>query len=112
MIIDNLLLYGTVLNFDESKDESREVYTVKTRKIIMWSNTIATGSNLIWVGANVAAGDRTQIKNLDIGGLMITLYRLIHDPEFIRKVKEEFVFGRFNQMIQGEPIQLNEVKEL
>lgn len=106
------LVIGTLhgLTFDETKYGSRGVYAVKTRKILMWSNTIATGSNLIWIGANVVAGDKSQIKNMDIGGLLITMHRLIHDPEFIRKVKEEFVFGKFNKMIQGEPLELKEIK--
>ena len=75
----------------------------------MISNTIATTSNLIWVGANVYAGDKSQIKNLDIGGLIVTMYRLINDPKFIRQVKEEYVFGKFNKLIQGEDLQLKEV---
>jgi len=106
------LIIGTLhgLTYDDTRYDSRDVFAVKTRKILMWSNTIATGSNLIWVGANVAAGDKTQVKNLDIGGLLITMHRLIHDPEFIRKVKEEFVFGKFNKLIQGEPLQLKEIK--
>lgn len=94
------VLHG--LLYDESKYDSREVYSVKTRKILMISNTIATTSNLIWVGANVYAGDKSQIKNLDIGGLIVTMYRLINDSKFIRQVKEEFVFGKFNKLIQGD----------
>lgn len=101
------VLHG--LLYDERKYESREVYSVKTRKILMISNTIATASNLIWVGANVYVGDKRQIKNLDIGGLIVTMYRLINDPKFIRQVKEDFVIGKFNQLIQGDGLQLKEV---
>ena len=101
------VLHG--LLYDESKYDSREVYSIKTRKILMLSNTIATTSNLIWVGANVYVGDKNQIKNLDIGGLIVTMYRLINDPKFIRQVKEEFVFGKFNKLIQGDDLQLKEV---
>lgn len=97
------------LLYDESVYNSREIYSVKTRKILMISNTIATTSNLIWVGANVYAGDKSQIRNLDIGGLIVTMYRLINDPRFIRQVKEEFVFGEFNKLIQGDDLQLKEV---
>lgn len=97
------------LLYDESKYDSRDVYSVKTRKILMISNTIATTSNLIWVGANVYAGDKSQIKNLDIGGLIVTMHRLINDPKFIRQVKEEYVFGKFNKMIHGEDLQLKEM---
>ena len=76
----------------------------------MISNSIATGSNLIWVGANVAGGNEAAIKDLDIGGLIVTINRLITDTKFIRQVKEEFVFGTFNKLIQGEPLEIKEVK--
>lgn len=98
------------LMYDENKYDSMDVYRVKTKKILMISNTIATTSNLIWVGAGVYAGDVRQIKNLDIGGLIVTIHRLINDPKFIRQVKEEFVFGKFNDLIQGEDLGLKEIK--
>lgn len=101
------VLHG--LLYDENKYDTREIYSVKTRKILMISNTIATTSNLIWVGANVCAGDKGQIKNLDIGGLIVTMYRLTHDPKFIRQVKEDFVFEKFNKLIQGEDLPLKKV---
>ena len=97
------------LTYDESKYDSRELFAVKTKKIISISNTIATTSNLIWVGANVYAGDKSQIKNFDIGGLLVTIYNLTHNAEFIRKVKEEYIFGNFNKLIQGDDLQLKEI---
>lgn len=101
------MLHG--LLYDESKYDSREIYSVKTRKILMVSNTIATTSNLIWVGGNLYAGDKRQIKNFDIGGLIVTMHRLVNDPKFILQIKEEFVFGKFNNLIQGSDLQLEEV---
>lgn len=85
-----------------------ELYSVKTRKIILYSNAIATGSNVIWVGANVAFGDKSQVKNLDIGGLMVLIKRLYTDTEYIRQIKEEFVLGGFKNRIQGEDLGLEE----
>lgn len=105
------LIIGTLhgLTYDDTRYDSRDVFAVKTKKILMISNSIATGSNLIWVGANVAAGNERAIKDLDIGGLLITIHRLITDIKFIAQVKEEFIFGGFNKMIQGEPLMLKEV---
>lgn len=94
------LIHG--LYYDPNKNDSRDIYEVKTRKIILYSNIISSASNLIWVGGNAIAENEATIKDLDIGGLMITMYRLVKDTEFIRNVKEEFVFGGFNKMIQGE----------
>jgi hypothetical protein len=79
-----------------------------SRKIILYSNAIATGSNVLWVGSNVIAGNITELKNLDIGGLLVLLKRLSTDMEYIRQIKEEFVLGGFNKMIQGEPLELEE----
>lgn len=105
-------LIATVHNlmYDETKYNDRDVYNVKTRKIIMYSNTIASASNLVWVGANMVAGNEGAIKDLDIGGLIITINRLLTDTKFIRKVKEEFVIGGFNKLIQGEELALKEVE--
>lgn len=104
-------LIATVHNlmYDETKYNDRDVYNVKTRRIIMYSNTIASASNLVWVGANMAAGNEGAIKDLDIGGLIVTINRLLTDTKFIQQVKEEFVIGGFNKLIQGEELQLKEV---
>lgn len=97
------------LLYDEEKYSNRDVYNVKTRKIILYSNTIASASNLIWVGGNMMAGNEGAIKDLDIGGLMVTIHRLLTDNKFIQQVKEEFVIGGFNKLIQGETLVLEEV---
>ena len=104
------LLISTIhtLMYDSAMPISRELYSVRTRKIIMYSNIIATGSNLLWVGGNMLAGNEGAIKQLDLGGLLVTLKRLYSDTEYIRRIKEEFVIGGFNKMIQGEPLVLEE----
>lgn len=101
------LIHG--LYYDASKYSSRDVYEVKTRKILLYSNLIASASNVIWVGGNAIAGNESALKDLDIGGLIVTMTRLVTDTEFIRSVKEEFVFGGFNKLIQGEKLNLEEV---
>ena len=102
------LLISTLhtLMYDSSMSISRDLYSIKTRKIIMYSNIIATGSNILWVGGNMFAGNEGAIKQLDIGGLIVTIKRLMSDTEYIRQIKEEFVFGGFNKMIQGDKLNL------
>lgn len=104
------LLISTLhtLMYDSSMSISRDLYSVKTRKIIMYSNVIATGSNVLWVGGNMLAGNEGAIKQLDIGGLIVTIKRLMSDTKYIRQIKEEFVFGGFNKMIQGDELNLEE----
>lgn len=101
------LIHG--LYYDPNKHESRDIYEVKTRKILLYSNMIASASNVIWVGGNAIAGNEGAIKDLDLGGLLVTAYRLFNDGEFIKNIKEEFVFGKFRNMIQGEKLHLEEV---
>lgn len=105
------LLIGTLhtLMYDERQNITRDLYNVRTRKIILYSNTIATGSNVIWVTGNVIAGNETSLRQLDIAGLINILKRLRNDRQYIRKIKEEFVFGEFNKKIQGEALKLEEV---
>lgn len=81
------------------------LYSARTRIIVLYSNMTATGSNVIWVGSNMYAGNEDAIKQLDIGGLIVTVQRLIYDTEYIRRIKEEFVFGGFNKKIQGDGLE-------
>ncbi|CUO34118.1 hypothetical protein [Clostridium disporicum] len=108
-MINTIISTIHMMMYDEKKYESQELYSVKTRKIVMYSNIIASSSNVIWVGGNMIAGNEGAIKQLDIGGLIVTLHRLMTDTKFIRQVKEEFILGGFNKMIQGDELNLKEI---
>ncbi len=98
----NLLISAVhTLMYDSSMPCTKDVYNVRTRKIIMYSNVIATSSNILWNGGKMMSGKPTSVRQVDIGGLMNTLNRLKNDGKFIRQIKEEFVFGGFRKMIQG-----------
>lgn len=86
------------LFFDGSSDMDRKLYEVKTRKILSYSNLVASSSNLAVVAVT---GD---MNLLDLGGLGVTIYRLITDTKFIKHVKEEFIFGNYRDMIMGDAI--------
>lgn len=104
------LIHG--LYFDPVKYDSRDVYEVKTRKILLYSNIIASSSNLIWTGVNLESGNADAIKDLDIGGLLVTIYRLINDVDFILKIKEEFVLGGFTNLIKGKNLELVDLEDI
>ncbi len=70
-------------------------YEARTRKILSYSNTIATGSNLIYVYVSKDA------EKLDIGGMLVTIHRLFSDRKFIRDLKHEFVYGEFRKKVEG-----------
>jgi len=94
-------IHGLFYFIDENQTE-RSLYEVRTRKILMYSNVIASVSNLAVVGIT------KNLKLLDVGGLIVTLHRIYTDQIFIRNVKREFVLGEFNKLIEGEELKLQE----
>lgn len=81
---------------DAATDMERKLYEVKTRKILSYSNAVASSSNLAVVAIT------RDFHLLDLGGLAVTVYRLITDAKFIRQVKEEFIFGSYRNLVRGD----------
>lgn len=87
------------LYYDESTDGNRNLYAVKTKKILSYSNLIASASNVIAVAVSAVIGSisgnailvKKSLNYLDLGGIMVTIYRLISDRNFIYEVKKEFL---------------------
>lgn len=98
-------IIGTIhkLFYNEEKDGSPEIYEVRTRKILLLANTIATTSNAIYVALS------KDLKKLDVGGMLVTIYRLISDTKFIIKVKEEFIHSHLAEDLQKELDYLDEL---
>ena len=112
--------YATLINtivamihrmlFDESSGISQSLYEVKTRKILTYSNVIASASNVIAVAVMEAIAVATEnpdlakkgLKYFDIGGLAVTLYRLITDYKFIKEVKLEFMENQWHDIVLGD----------
>lgn len=99
----NMIIGGLhKLFYNPSEDHSHELYQVRTRKILLYSNTIATSSDIIQTSIRAYHGDENAIKNFDIGGFLVTLYRLINDTAYIQKVKEEFIFREWDRIIESK----------
>lgn len=96
IIINTIIAIVHGFFYNEAEKCSREQFEVRTRKILVWSNCLASLSNII-----VTAISR-DLKLLDIGGLAVTLYRLISDVSFIQKVKEEFIKNEIFDKITGD----------
>lgn len=94
--INTLIFFIHGLFFNGESEMDRKLYEVKTRKILSYSNLVASSSNVLVVGVT------RDIRRLDVGGAAVTIYRLVTDKKFVRQVKEEFVFGKFNEMIRGD----------
>lgn len=81
---------------DGETERDKKLYEVRTRKILMYSNFIATTSNLIVTAVT------ENLHNLDLGGLVVTIHRIATDRKFIQQVKQEFIFGGYQDIIRGK----------
>ncbi|KXY58265.1 hypothetical protein [Bacillus cereus] len=107
MLINLLIAMLHRIFYNEETCGSLDLYKVKTRKILMYSNIIASASNLIVVAFESRRKRKLTTKRLDIGGLLGALYRIATDTKFITNVKAEFVYNNFNQLIQGDEYNFN-----
>ena len=84
-----------------------DLYHVKTRKILMFSNIIASVSNLIVAAIESVIKGQLCLNHFDIGGLLVTLYRIVTDTKFISEVKAEVVNKEFFKLVQGSEYNFN-----
>lgn len=81
---------------NSTRDSDFKLLQVRTNKIISYSNLIATGTNIAYVSIT------KKMSSLDIGGFMITIYKLITNSKFQADVKKEFLTnGFYNTVING-----------
>lgn len=88
--------------YNPNTDNDKKLYDVRTRKIILYSNIIATTSDVIQTTFRAYMGDEDAIKNFDLGGFLVTLYRIITDTSYIIKIKEEFIMNEWDRIIESK----------
>lgn len=93
--INTLIAFIHSLLYDPASDISKHQYEVRTRKILSYSNIIASASNV------VISVCTENIDNLDLGGLAVTLYRIVRDSKFIDDVKRDFLKNELHDQIVG-----------
>ena len=96
ILINMLTSFVHGLLYDPKVDGSRELYEVRTRKILLISNSLASAGNIAY-----AVGTEDWRK-LDIGGIMVTLYRLFADVRFMTKIKKEFIEEEMDKVLAKE----------
>lgn len=98
------MLIGALHKFfyNPQKDCDQKLYNIRTRKVILYSNMIATTSDVVQTACRSSAGDENAIKDFDLGGFLVTIYRLITDTTFIMKIKEEFIFNEWDKIIESK----------
>lgn len=103
------LLIGALHKFfyNPTKDHGQELYNVRTRKIILYSNMIATSSDVVQTAIKAYSGDVNAIKEFDLGGFLVTMYRLVTDVSMITKIKENFLMNEWDRIIESDNNILN-----
>ena len=81
---------------DINNQSELDLYEVKARKILSYSNAIASGSNILYVALS------KDIQKLDLGGIMVTIYRLVSDRKFITSIKKEFLEKEWANIVMGD----------
>lgn len=109
-LINTLIACIHKLFYDKNMDGSSELYEVRTRKILSYSNLIATTSNAIVVAIGAAAGAATNnpalIKKsmnlLDVGGILVTIRRIIGDKKFMLQIKKEYLINEYKKLLSDK----------
>ena len=97
------MIISLVHRLFKSDNVSEQIYEVRTRKILLLSNTIASTSTTI--NAYITHNPR----HLDIGSLLSTVAHLFSDIRFICKIKQEFIENEIQNRLQSE---FNEIDKL
>lgn len=87
------LLHGCML-IERGSPLDDQFNKVKTKKIVLYSNAIATSSSVI---SEYVLG---QFDKIDLGGLLTLMKRVFTDIEFIYDVKYEFLKSGLEDLLE------------
>lgn len=102
VIINMLVTLIHGLFYDEKTDDSREMYEVRTRKVLLYSNSLASTGNIAYSAAMQDWG------KLDIGGIIVTITRLFLDVRFITRMKHEFIQKEMDKSLHEKLKQIDD----
>jgi hypothetical protein len=88
------LLHGFM--YDPAIDGPREYYDARTRKILMLSNLMASGTNMAFSAATEAW------MKLDLGGLLVTGTRAIQDVAYLTNLEDHFLKTKMDKVLEKE----------
>lgn len=85
----------------KSENDNKDLYEIRTRKILLISNSIASTSTII------NASITKNLKKLDIGTLLNTISHLFTDLRFIARIKQEFIESEISKKLTSEIVKLD-----
>lgn len=91
------ILHGFCYN--ENRDESLKLYSVRTQKIIATSNILSTSINLAAISGGITTGilsDNTElikksVSHMDIGGYIETIHQIAKSQKLQETIRREFL---------------------
>ena len=89
------LVHGLLYNPEKDGDD-KKLYEVRTRKILCISNALASAGNIAYV---IGTEDW---RKLDVGGILVSLYRLFTDIRFITRIKKQFIEAEMDKVLEKE----------
>ncbi len=85
--------------YDPKKDGDREMYEIRTSRIILVSNEIMMLCSSIMLAARACTGDLTAGQKFDFGGSVVALKQMWTVPAIIEKVKHEYISNKLIQYL-------------
>ncbi len=90
---------------------------VRTRKILLISNAVASSANIVYTGiltgvsayAGNVDGVYNALSKLDVGGILVTLKHLLADGRIITKIKNDFIIQAINSDFETKLLEIESV---
>lgn len=83
-------LIGFLHGLCRGKGEDASLYQARTTKIIMYSNVLATMSDLAVSLYLAYSGDKNAMRKFDLGGYLVTLYQISHSTKVLAEIESAF----------------------
>lgn len=83
-------LIGFLHGLCRNQNEDENLYMVRTRKIIMYSDTFSTISDIGYSMFTAYMGDKNTMRKFDLGGYIVTLYQICNSSNVISAIEREF----------------------
>lgn len=79
------------LTYNEQEDESLDLFKIRTNKIIDYSLGIAQTVNAAIVAGKMLSGNEAAIRELDWGGLIVLVTRIISDKNYQDEIEAAYL---------------------
>lgn len=87
-------LIGFLHRLTKGRSEDEQLFMVRTQKIIMYSDLLATSSDIGYSLFLAYLGDKNTMRKFDLGGYLVTLYQISHSSNVISAIEREFYTKR------------------